>query len=453
MRIKVLCLGAIVATMIMMGWTARARAEPGAPQGITLGESTIALDGPWKFRTGDSPVWANPGFDDSSWENVDFKAPPGANDGDVGLPGYVPGWTAKGHAGYHGYAWYRIRLSVDPPAGKTLALLGPWAVDSVYQVYANGQLLGGVGDFSGPVPVAHGSHYPTFFVLPGKAAHGGNVVIAIRTWLGPWAVSAPGAGGIHIAPAIGESGAIHAQYRLQWLKIFEGYVVDAALGLSFFVMALACLCLWPIDRSNRAYPWLAAALVLSGIQRGNQAFFFWLDVETIRDFVYFIIVLVGSLTFAAWTMAWRSWFEAFRPAWLPKAVAALTVMLMIAKILMLPWLFHATFPHAVIAGLHDLITGVHLAFLLALAWIVFQGIRNLGREAWYALPAVLAIGVVLFAAELSALHVPGIWFPFGIGVSLGEYAAAVFDVLLFALLVQRLWSCVPRGRTVAPASV
>jgi hypothetical protein len=264
-------------------------------------------------------------------------------------------------------------------------------------------------------------------------------------------VNAPGAGGIHIAPALGESGAIHAQYRLQWLKIFEGYVVDAALGLSFCLMALMCICLWPVDRANRAYPWLAAALVLSGIQRGNQAFFFWLHVETIRDFVFFISVLVGSLSFAAWTMAWRSWFEAYRPTWLPKAVAALTVMLMIAKILMLPWLFHAAFPHTVITGLRHLITGVHLAFLLALAWIVIQGIRSQGREAWHAVPAVLAIAVVLFGAELSALHVPGIWFPFGIGVSLGEYASGAFDVLLFVLLVHRLWACAPRHRVVAPA--
>ncbi|HXE66707.1 MAG TPA: hypothetical protein VN630_06675 [Rhodanobacteraceae bacterium] len=452
MRIKVLCFGAIVATVIMAGWTARALADSGSPQGITLGESTITLYGPWKFRTGDNPAWTDPGFDDSTWENVDFKAPPGANDGDVGLPDYVPGWTAKGHAGYQGYAWYRIRLSVNPPAGRTLALLGPWAVDSVYQVFVNGKLLGGVGDFSGPTPVAHGYHYPTFFALPGKAAHGGDVVIAIRTWMGPWAVNAPGAGGIHIAPAIGERGAIHALYHLQWLKIFEGYVVDAVPGLLFFLMALMALCVWPVDRTNRAYLWFAAALVLSGIQRGNQAFFFWLQIETIRDFVYFIIVLVGSLNFAAWTMAWRSWFKAYRPTWLPKAVIMLTVVLMVARLLALPWLFHATFPHAVIIGLLDLIKGVRLAFLLALAWIVCQGIRKQGREGWYAVPAVLAIGVVLFASELSALHVPGIWFPFGVGVSLSEYASVVFDVLLFALFLHRLWSRAPRNRVLAPVS-
>lgn len=435
---------AVIATLIMATRIAQANAASDGPQSISLGESTITLNGPWKFRTGDNPDWADSNFDDSRWENVDFKAPPGANDGDVGLPTYVPGWTAKGHAGYEGYAWYRIHLSIHQPADQALALLGPWAVDSAYQVYVNGVLLGGVGNFSVPVPVAHGYHYPTFFALPGKAAHGGGVVIAIRTWMGPWAVNAPGAGGIHIAPAIGEWGAVHAQYRLQWLKIFEGYVVDAVPGLLFFLMALMAICLWPVDRANRAYLWFAAALVLSGIQRGNQAFFFWLQIETVRDFVYFIIVLVGSLNFAAWTMAWRSWFKAYKPAWFPNMVAVLTIVLMIAQIMVHPWLFHAVFPHTAIAALRDLITGVHLAFLLALAWIVYQGLRNHGREAWYAIPAVLAIGVVLFASELAAAHVPGIWFPFGVGLSLSECASVVFDVLLFALLLRRLWSCTPR---------
>lgn len=140
---------------------------------IVLGESTVALNGPWKFHGGDDSRWADPAFDDSGWESVDLTPSPGANDGDVGLSGYVPGWSAKGHPGYHGYAWYRIHLTVTPPAGKTLALLGPWAVDSVYQVYGNGTLLGGVGDFKGPTPVAHGSHYPRLLAFPPASASGG----------------------------------------------------------------------------------------------------------------------------------------------------------------------------------------------------------------------------------------------------------------------------------------
>jgi hypothetical protein len=72
--------------------------------------------------------------------------------------------------------------------------------------------------------------------------------------------------------------------------------------------------------------------------------------------------------------------------------------------------------------------------------IVYQGLRHGGREGWYAMPAILAIGVVLFPSELVVLHVPGIWFPWGVGVSLSECASVVFAVLLFILLIRRLWS-------------
>ena len=65
------------------GW-ARAQAVPVKPESaadntaeISLGQSAVPLYGPWKFTVGDSPVdpvthaplWAEPGFDDSKWEN------------------------------------------------------------------------------------------------------------------------------------------------------------------------------------------------------------------------------------------------------------------------------------------------------------------------------------------------------------------------------------------------
>ncbi|HEX5459358.1 MAG TPA: hypothetical protein VFX20_05245 [Steroidobacteraceae bacterium] len=407
---------------------------------LSLSEATATLSGPWRFHVGDDPRWADPRFDDSAWETVDLAAPAGATDGDVGLPNYAPGWSARGHPGYEGYAWYRLALSVRTPVSESLALLGPWAVDSAYQVFANGTLLGGVGNFSGRTPIAYGNHYPTFFALPSVAHDGGLVVIAIRVWMGPWAAPLPGAGGIHIAPAIGERHAIAAQYHLQWLKIFAGYAVDAIPALLFFLAALGVLCLQPFARGGTTYPWLAAALALSGIQRGNQAFFFWLRIETVREFVIFIIALTGSLSLGAWMMAWRAWFEVKQPCWLPKAVALLTLVLFVAQLLARPWLFQATLPHLASVGAHDLIVAGRLAFLLIFTLIACEGMRRRGRDGWYALPAVLAIGAVLFTSELVAVRVPGIWFPCGVGVSLGECASVAFVALLFMLVVRRLWS-------------
>ena len=411
------------------------------PVAVILGHSTVTLNGPWMFQVGDDPRRAQPGFDDSGWERVDLTPSPGATDGDVGIGNYVPGWTAKGHPRYHGFAWYRIRLNVSPPVDESLALLGPWAVDSSYQVYANGALLGGVGGFSGATPTAHSYQYPRMFVLPRQAA-GGAIVIAIRVWMGPW--GAPGSGGIHVAPAIGAQSAIAAQYHLQWLTIFEGYAGDAVIALLFFLSAVVMLCLIPTDPGSRTYLWLAVALTLSGIQRGNQAFFFWWEFETIQGFVIFIAALIGSLALGAWLMAWRSWFKLHRPAWLPWAIAAMTVALIVAQLLARPWLFDAVFPKPVAAGLHTLISGIRLAFLLTLALIVFLGVRREGRNAWFALPAVLASVVLLFTGELVEIGLPGIWFPWGIGVSLSEYASVALVVLLCVPILRQLWSYAPR---------
>jgi hypothetical protein len=76
---------------------------------IVLGQSIVTLNGPWKFHIGDNSRWADPGFDDSQWETVDFAAGPGSVDPATGAAGYSPGWTAKGHPVY--------RPSITPSQG------------------------------------------------------------------------------------------------------------------------------------------------------------------------------------------------------------------------------------------------------------------------------------------------------------------------------------------------
>jgi hypothetical protein len=448
MNARALSPGLLLLLLLLPCRDARAAQTPAVI--VDQNEAMTTLTGPWRFHVGDNPGWADPGRDDSDWELVDLAAPASATDGDVGLPHYAPGWAARGHPGYYGYAWYRLRLSLQTPARERLALLGPWQVDSAYQVFANGRLLGGVGRFSGAIPIAYGYHYPRFFALP-PTAGSGVMVIALRVWMGPWGLDDPQGGGIHIAPAIGAQSAIAAQYRLQWLEIFAGYAVDALPALLFFLAATMALCLQPFDRGGSAYPWLAAALLLSGIQRGNQAFFFWLQIETVRDFVILIVVLVSSLSMGAWMMAWRAWFKVTRPGWLPQAAAVLTVALALAQLSAQPWIFNVEFPHFVSVSVRYLITALRLAFLLLFMLIAQQGIRRGGRPGWYALPAVLAIAAALFSAELSALHVPVIWFPWGVGLSLSECASVIFVLLLFALLLQRLWSYSDRRAFTAEA--
>ena len=79
-----------------------------------------------------------------------MTASPGSHDGDVGLPDYVGGWMAHGHPGYHGYAWYRRAVTV-PSGSASWDILGPTLVEDGYELYWNGQRLGGSGRL-GPSP-------------------------------------------------------------------------------------------------------------------------------------------------------------------------------------------------------------------------------------------------------------------------------------------------------------
>src|ERR1700683_830417 len=71
---------------------------------VKLGDSSTALNGPWRFHTGDDMAWAQADFDDSGWDSVDLN-PKGPSAG--------AGWTRRGYPGYAGFAWYRIRVNVQ----------------------------------------------------------------------------------------------------------------------------------------------------------------------------------------------------------------------------------------------------------------------------------------------------------------------------------------------------
>ena len=82
---------------VPLSLAAWAQAAPAAPaQVVALGNSAVALTGPWKFSPGDSPwvngspVWAQPGFDDAHWATMDLTPKAGSVDLSVGIAGFVP---------------------------------------------------------------------------------------------------------------------------------------------------------------------------------------------------------------------------------------------------------------------------------------------------------------------------------------------------------------------------
>ncbi|RXH57049.1 PP2C family protein-serine/threonine phosphatase [Granulicella sibirica] len=417
---------------------------------ITLGQSVFSLNGPYKFNIGDSPLdpathqplWAESGFDDSHWETVDLTPPEGSFDAFSGVTGYVPGWTAQGHPGYSGYAWYRIRVKVANPSGSKLAIAGPDGdVDDGFQVFANGALLGSFGDFSTSHPTVYVAQ-PTFFPIPhsGLAATAdGTEVIAFRFWMEAATLKyVPDAGGFHTAPALGEEGGVGTIYRVRWLEQVRSQAVGIVETLFFFLLVVLAISLSIFDRSDKIYYWITAVYAISACTLVVQIVSYLSQSisEVTSDLL--VDVLFVPLCLGLWMMVWRVWFQLKRPVWLPKVALLLTLLYMVGQLLG-GEIFSGLVPHTAAVKLHVVSVAVRLAFLALLVLVVVLGVRQQGREGWVALPAVLMLGVSNFQNELMVLHIRVIWFPFGTTVTLDTAASLLLVLALFFLLLRRLF--------------
>ncbi|RAO78078.1 hypothetical protein CA260_09700 [Dyella jiangningensis] len=393
------------------------------------------MNGPWRFHLGDDARWSSPDFDDSAWETVDLTPAPGAHDGDVGLPGYVTGWNQRGHAGYTGYAWYRMKVTVESGPGTQLALAGPTLVDSTYQLYVDGKLLGGPGVFTGTSPTVYGVR-PTRFLLPPTSSTGGQTfVIAFRVWMDPMDAGGE-SGGIHVAPTIGDAEGVHRLLQVQWLQTFKGYVVDAAEPFAFVVLAIM---VWGLmaSRSGDRHGWLIAALLSLALMRVNQVLFYWTPYLSLRCYDAAVTVILRPLVLATWTLAWRDWFRLERSPWQRRLIGVLTLAYIAFALVGRPW-FPLETTHAFKAATDIAIQSVRLAFAALYLIIIGLGLRRPARPSTcLAALAAILVGIGLFATELNALGIPGIWFPYGTGVARGQYAYAAFIALLFALILLR----------------
>ena len=398
---------------------------------LSADKDLIPLNGPWKFITGDNMQYAQPDYDDSGWETMDLTAPPGLHDDDVGLSGFIPGWTAKGHPKYAGYAWYRLKIPLDSLKINEPALAAPPAVDNAYQLFINGSLAGNAGDFSGAVPIIY-SIKPRMFVLPENVKEQKDITIAFRVWMSPTALSQD-AGGIHIAPTLGEKTAINKKYRFQWEQTIKGYIVEVILPVMFVLLAITIFLLNRSSIPTRSCKWFVTALILVGLLRLNQAVYFWFQVESGQQATVAGTVILRPLVLGSWMMAWREWFDLHKPKWLPKIIALFTLFFMVSQLLSLSWV--SNFNHTAFQKIADYLRLMMLAVILL---TLYQGVRKQGMKDILVYLALLLVTIAMYPKEISDLHIiPGIWFPYGVGVSRGQFFYAAFVFVMYAVLIQK----------------
>lgn len=415
---------------------------------VSIGQSVVALNGPWKFRAGDSPLdpatnaplWAEPGFNDSNWESVDLTPKSGSTDPISGQVGFVPGWTAKGHPGYWGYAWYRIRVRVATNPGIKLALAGPPDADDVYQVFDNGALVGSFGKFVHDPPTVYYTQ-PMMFELPRgteDAAGESTVEFAFRVWMHPnTLLQGDDVGGFHTPPLLGDSGAVAAQYRMRWDGLIRAYAGGYIVGAIFTLLGVVALSLILFDPSDRVYLWIGAVLLLIAAD-GYLLSISSLTQRIAGDTGLFLRqVITESLVSAGWVIVWWAWFRLRQPRWLPWIVAVVAPLLMVTRALGQNLLFTIV-PHSVANACETIALVLRIVLVCLLLLTNIQGIRVHGLEGWLTLPAVLLAGISQFYLELQVLHIRQVWFPFGIQTTTHELADMLLAGVLAILLLRRL---------------
>jgi Stage II sporulation protein E (SpoIIE) len=310
--------------------------------------------------------------------------------------------------------------------------------------------VGSFGDFTASTPVVYFTQ-PMMFALSQPA--GGNPgsstrVLAFRVWMHPNTLAEQAdAGGFHTAPVLGEAGAVAASYKIRWLELVRTFAFDAIQGLLFVLLAGMAFSLILFDRSDRVYLWMGAVFLAEAAAGADLSFTQWtqyLSAPMASLCADFLVPLI----FAGWVMIWWVWFRLQRPAWLPRAVAGLTVVCIVAGAIGGD-LFYSVFPHRVAVAFHVVALVVRLLLFSLLLWIVIQGIRSHGLEGWLVLPAVLLLGISHFGTELSLMHIRVIWFPFGVQIHVFFIATLLLMVATALLLLRRLLQSVRAQRVMA----
>jgi hypothetical protein len=394
---------------------------------VRLGESSVELAGPWKFHIGDDPAWAETDFNDSNWEDVDLSR---------GSNGLALGWTARGHAGHSGYAWYRLQADVQG-AKRSLALEMPDNFDDAYQVFVNGQRVGEFGKFT-PHGVTAYAALPTAFRLP-KGVRDGKVTIAIRTWMdSATPFNSPDAGGLREPPVLGYAAVISSQVRLDWDD--NAHLVGSGFleMLILFMALLMALALFWLDRQEKSYLWLALvceAILLSNAVVLLDNFTTWIGLTAS---VILIDVIAKPLEIGLWVLFWSYWFRLHRIRLLHRAVWSLVLVLAVGTAMLRPPLYGEHVPVHAAVYLNPFLLIVKLALGVLLFLVAYRGFKRNREEGVMAAVAVLLAFIANYNHELRLIHhVQTTFNILGFTINLGTISTILSLLLITVMLLRR----------------
>ncbi len=371
---------------------------------VLSNSSAVALNGPWKFRTGDSPkvpgsqvpLWAQTDFDDSGWQDYTIDPKHSAvTAAEVIQAGALPGWQSHGHPGYTGYAWYRIRFQPPPDAQ---ALLMPQNVDEAYEVYLNGRQIGSLGRLDG----WHLFYppQPKLFSIPATAlTEGPAITLAVRVWSTNYD-ALPSEhnldGGLRGLPLFGPSGLLYVFRQSVQDHIPQGNLFDIAV---YAAVGILCLFLFLFSRRQREYLWAGVSLTgLAGVAAGT-AIRHAQQTSIPFQLAYAVPFVAYCLGFFALPLAAMYLLGVPRPIW-SRANYFAFAMLATSQLVTLGLVLGLLPATAFVDRLNSLSLLPYLPFIILLLAIAADGLRTLGRKAWLLLTPGLLWACYLILFEL-----------------------------------------------------
>jgi hypothetical protein len=148
-------------------------------------------------------------------------------------------------------------------------------------------------------------------------------------------------------------------------------------------------------------------------------------------------VFLVPLIYTGWVMVWRVWFRLREPKWMPAALAALVLLLMLSNLLG-DNIYYNVVSQPISHAFHITAIGVRVLLALLMLLNVYLGIYEQGLEGWLVLPATLCCVMGGFQAELRALHVQTNWFIYGANVTTFQISNLLLVLAMSVLLLRRL---------------
>ncbi len=382
------------------------------------GKGFVDVAGTWRFHTGDDLQWAQAGYDDSGWELLQ---------GDKT-------WGAQTHPGYVGFAWYRKRIEVSDAKAPIALLVRP--VDNAYELYWNGQKIGGDGQMP---PHAHWDAVPHGNTFPLPTTSG---VLAVRVWKSPLASADPATlGGFEFAPRLGDAAYLKMQTKAARMEGQRRALPALITSSLMAVTGLLALLVFLRERKKWLYLWLAIYLTAIGVLGVS------LILRTTADFFQYQLLIQGfdcAGDISLWAILLSLFGLDQEKRWrrLTFLFAGIYLVAQLADVSVLIFWEHAgkgmVWVDAITTAVYSILPMYIVALLIA-------GLRRRRRLDLWPLAFIIAIaGIWVFAINMS-VQFPQIiqwgglreWMG-QVGFSLGDYRfdmRPILETLVFVALV------------------